>query len=63
MEIEGWKAQLERERREKNRFFGEHWQSPIPPQDRGSLEDWTTTFLTRITDSRSNFTSMRRRRW
>jgi uncharacterized protein (DUF1684 family) len=34
MEIDRWQAQLERERREKDGFFAEHWQSPIPPQDR-----------------------------
>ena len=34
MEADQWQAQLERERREKDGFFAEHWQSPIPPQDR-----------------------------
>jgi len=34
VEIDEWKARIERERREKDVFFAEHWQSPIPPQDR-----------------------------
>lgn len=38
MEIDEWKAQLERERWEKDRFFAEHWQSPIPPRDRANLK-------------------------
>ena len=32
MEASEWKAGLEREREEKNRFFAAHRQSPIPPQ-------------------------------
>ena len=34
MEISEWKAVLEREREEKNRFFATHRQSPIPPEER-----------------------------
>ncbi len=34
MEIHGWKENLEREREMKDRFFGEHWQSPIPTEER-----------------------------
>jgi len=34
MDIDAWKAQLEREREEKDRFLAGHWQSPIPPEDR-----------------------------
>jgi len=34
MEISEWKAYLEMEREEKDRFFAQHWQSPIPPEDR-----------------------------
>jgi len=37
VEIDEWKAQIERERREKDVFFAEHWQSPIPPQDRAEF--------------------------
>lgn len=37
MEIDEWKAQMERARREKDRFFGLHWQSPIPPNDRAGF--------------------------
>ncbi len=37
MEIDVWKAQLERERREKEGFFAGHQQSPIPPADRAEL--------------------------
>ena len=37
MEIDVWKAQLKRERMEKDRFFAGHWQSPIPPEDRAEL--------------------------
>ncbi|MFP3897340.1 MAG: DUF1684 domain-containing protein [Anaerolineales bacterium] len=33
MNVDRWKAQIERERREKDAFFAEHWQSPIPPED------------------------------
>jgi uncharacterized protein (DUF1684 family) len=34
MEISRWKANLERARETKDAFFAQHWQSPIPPQDR-----------------------------
>ncbi|HIH96218.1 MAG TPA: DUF1684 domain-containing protein [Thermoplasmata archaeon] len=34
MQISEWKEGLERERETKDRFFAEHWQSPIPPKDR-----------------------------
>ncbi len=37
MEADAWKAQIERERSEKERFFGSHWQSPIPPRDRAEF--------------------------
>jgi uncharacterized protein (DUF1684 family) len=37
VKVDTWKAQIERERREKDRFFGLHWQSPIPPQDRAEF--------------------------
>lgn len=37
MEIDEWKAQIERERGEKDRFFGLHWQSPIPPHGRAGF--------------------------
>jgi uncharacterized protein (DUF1684 family) len=38
MEIDAWKAQVERERREKDRFFAGHWQSPLSSQDRAKFE-------------------------
>jgi uncharacterized protein (DUF1684 family) len=34
MQISEWKEGLEREREMKDRFFAEHWQSPIPAKDR-----------------------------
>jgi len=34
MEISKWKEDLEREREMKDRFFAEHWQSPIPAKER-----------------------------
>jgi uncharacterized protein (DUF1684 family) len=34
MVISEWKADMEAARESKNVFFAEHWQSPIPPQDR-----------------------------
>jgi len=34
MEISEWKVNVERERKTKDAFFAQHWQSPIPPQDR-----------------------------
>jgi len=34
MEISEWKENLEREREKKDRFFGQHWQSPIPAKER-----------------------------
>ena len=37
MEIDEWKAQIERERREKDGFFAGHRQSPIPPEDRAKF--------------------------
>jgi uncharacterized protein (DUF1684 family) len=36
---DAWKQQLERERREKDRFFAGHWQSPIPPEDRAEFSE------------------------
>jgi uncharacterized protein (DUF1684 family) len=38
MRIDAWKAQIEGERREKDGFFGQHWQSPIPPQGRAEFK-------------------------
>ena len=38
MDISKWKEEIERERREKDWFFAEHWQSPIPPEDRVRFE-------------------------
>jgi uncharacterized protein (DUF1684 family) len=38
MEMDAWVAELNRERREKDRFFATHWQSPIPLQDRAEFE-------------------------
>jgi uncharacterized protein (DUF1684 family) len=37
MAIDAWKAQIERERREKDVFLAGHWQSPIPPKDRAGF--------------------------
>jgi len=34
MEISQWKANVERARQRKDAFFAQHWQLPIPPQDR-----------------------------
>jgi uncharacterized protein (DUF1684 family) len=34
MQIPPWKTNLERARASKDSFFAQHWQSPIPPQDR-----------------------------
>ena len=34
MEISEWKINLERARANKDAFFTQQWQSPIPPQDR-----------------------------
>jgi uncharacterized protein (DUF1684 family) len=34
MEHSEWKAGLEMARKEKDAFFAQHWQSPIPPEDR-----------------------------
>ena len=34
METSQWKANLENARETKDAFFAQHWQSPIPPQDR-----------------------------
>ena len=38
MRIDAWKAQIERERREKDAFFGQHWQSLISPEGRARFE-------------------------
>jgi uncharacterized protein (DUF1684 family) len=35
---EGWAAQLRQKRAEKNRFFAEHRQSPIPPDERDAFD-------------------------
>jgi uncharacterized protein (DUF1684 family) len=34
MEISEWKEQIQAERQVKDRFFAQHWQSPIPAKDR-----------------------------
>jgi uncharacterized protein (DUF1684 family) len=34
MEISQWKTNLERARQRKDAFFAQHWQSPVPLQDR-----------------------------
>jgi len=33
-EVYKWRVRLEQERKEKDRFFAAHWQSPIPPDER-----------------------------
>ncbi len=38
METDEWKAQIERERREKDEFFAGGWQSPLPLQDRAEFK-------------------------
>ena len=49
MEISEWKAVLEREREEKNRFFATHRQSPIPPELAGiSTLNLKGTILQRV---------------
>lgn len=37
METDAWKAQLKKERAEKDRFFAGHWQSPIPVEERAEF--------------------------
>jgi uncharacterized protein len=37
VDIEQWKEQVEEERRRKDWFFAEHWQSPIPLEERGGF--------------------------
>jgi uncharacterized protein (DUF1684 family) len=34
MSLSDWKANVERARETKDAFFAQHWESPIPPQDR-----------------------------
>jgi uncharacterized protein (DUF1684 family) len=34
MTVDTWKARIEAERRQKDVFFGQDWQSPIAPEDR-----------------------------
>jgi len=38
METDAWKAQLKKERAEKDRFFAGHWQSPIPVEERAEFK-------------------------
>jgi uncharacterized protein (DUF1684 family) len=38
MDDSEWKANLEREREEKDRAFASHWQSPLPPQERANFK-------------------------
>jgi uncharacterized protein (DUF1684 family) len=38
MEADEWKAEIERERRGKDMFFGGAWESPLPPQDRAAFQ-------------------------
>jgi len=37
VETSEWRARLEREREEKDGFFAAHWQSPVPPEERGKF--------------------------
>ncbi|KPK75115.1 MAG: hypothetical protein AMJ89_04815 [candidate division Zixibacteria bacterium SM23_73] len=41
MEISEWKIRLDAQRQGKDRFFGQHWQSPIPSEERASFERLT----------------------
>jgi uncharacterized protein (DUF1684 family) len=41
MEISEWKTWLIAQRQSKDRFFGQHWQSPIPPEERPRFEGLT----------------------
>ena len=34
MSLTEWKTNVERARQAKDEFFSQHWQSPIPPEDR-----------------------------
>lgn len=36
--ITDWKEGLERERKEKDKFFAVHWQSPIAPEERAKFK-------------------------
>jgi len=38
MEISQWKSEIQAEREQKNLFFKEHSQSPIPPEGRSAFE-------------------------
>ncbi|MDG5758323.1 DUF1684 domain-containing protein [Natronococcus sp. A-GB1] len=38
IDVEKWRAELETKRAEKDDFFAEHPQSPIPPEDREAFE-------------------------
>jgi uncharacterized protein (DUF1684 family) len=38
MEISKWKTEMERARVNKDSFFAQQWQSPIPPQDRSRFK-------------------------
>jgi len=38
VDVEQWRAELEAKRDEKDRFFAEHPQSPIPPDDRETFD-------------------------
>jgi len=37
MKTDEWKVQVERERREKDQFFADNWQSPIPAEERAEF--------------------------
>jgi hypothetical protein len=37
MENDIWEVALEQERRDKDRFFATHWQSPVPLEDKGKF--------------------------
>ena len=38
MDISEWRKEIERERERKDWFFAEHWQSPIPLEDRAKFK-------------------------
>jgi uncharacterized protein (DUF1684 family) len=41
MEISEWKTRLNTQRHEKDQFFAQHWQSPIPSEERPRFEGLT----------------------
>lgn len=47
IDVEQWRAELEDKRAEKDEFFAQHPQSPVPPEERDDFAASSTSIRTR----------------